>query len=151
MPRTTSHSVWPSATVPVVEGCGLPAAPSASALAPAPGATMPGQAPSALTSSSGVTALVGLSGGVSIETLRMNTRPERWNQSASLDIKSDAPEHAASAGPSNTNISNGFRSNVPRRTLVPGSALNCNHLSDHHFAARPWLPARSGADSEDYH
>ena len=80
MPRTTSHSVWPSATVPVVEGRGLPAAPSASAVAPPPGGAMPGQPPS-VTSSSGVTAFSGLSGGVSIDTLRMNTRPVRENQS----------------------------------------------------------------------
>src|ERR1700681_4538208 len=45
MPRTTSHSVWPSATVPPFAGGGLPAAPSASALAsPAPGGgAIPGQ------------------------------------------------------------------------------------------------------------
>src|SRR5215213_7356329 len=150
MPRTTSHSVWPSATLPVVEG-GLPAAPSASAFAPAPGAAIPGQPPSAATSSSGVTGLSAVSGGVSIETFRMNTRPVRENQSASFDMRSVAPEQPASAGPSSNNVSSDFRSIVPRRTLDPGSAHNCNHLSDHHFAARPWLPARPGAESADYH
>src|SRR5437879_6072571 len=128
---------WP---VPVVEGGGLPAAPSASALAPAPGAAIPGQPPSAATSSSGVTGLSWLSGGVSIDTFRMNTRPVRENQSASFDIRSVAPEQPASAGPSSNNVSSGFRSIVPRRTLDPGSPpLTCKHLSDHHFAARPWL------------
>src|SRR6185369_990347 len=151
MPRTTSHSVCPSATVPVVEGGGLPAAPSASAVAPAPGVAIPGQPPSAETSSSGVTGLSGLSGGVSIDTFRMNTRPVRENQSASFDIRSDALEQPASAGPSNNNVSSGFRLIVPRRTLDPGSALSCNHLSDHHFAARPWLPTRSGTETADYH
>src|SRR3954466_10147584 len=151
MPRTTSHSVWPSATVPVVEGDGLPAAPSASALAPPPGGAIPGQPPSAATSSSGVTAFSGLSGGVSIDTFRMNTRPVRENQSASFDMRSDALEQPASAGPSSNKVSSGFRSIIPRRTLDPGSAFNCKHLSDHHFAARPWLPARSGAETADYH
>src|SRR5258705_12927427 len=151
MPRTTSHSVCPSATLPAVEGGGLPAAPSASAFAPAPGAAIPGQPPSALTSSSGVTAFSGLSGGVSIDTFRMNTRPVRENQSASFDIRSVAPEQPASAGPSSNNVSSGFRSMIPRRTLDPGSAPNCNHLSDHHFAARPWLSADSGSESADYH
>ena len=67
-----------------------------------PAAPFPGQPPSALTSSSGVTGLSGVSGGVSIETFLMNTRPERENQSASFDIRSDAPEQPASAGPSTT-------------------------------------------------
>src|SRR6476620_10644203 len=151
MPRTTSHSVCPSATVPVVEGAGAPAAPSASALAPLPAGAIPGQPPSAATSSSGVTALSGLSGGVSIDTLRMNTRPVRENQSASFDMRSDAPEQPASAGPSSNNVSSGFRSIVPRRTLDPSSAFNCKQLSDHPFAARPWLPASYGSESADYH
>ena len=105
---------------------------------------MPGQAPSALTSSSGVTALVGLSGGVSIETLRMNTRPERENQSASFDIRSDAPEQPASAGPSSINTSNGFRMIVPRRTLDPGSALTvtiCPTITLRHDHGCPQGPA----------
>ena len=54
-----------------------------------PGGAMPGQPPSALTRSSGVTGLSGVSGGVSIETFLMNTRPERENQSASFDSRSD--------------------------------------------------------------
>src|SRR3981189_3640647 len=105
MPPTTSHPLVPSATVPVVEGGGLLAAPSASAFAPAPGVAIPGQPPSAATNSSGVTAFSGLSGGVSIDTFRMNTRPVRENQSASLDIRSVAPEQPASAGPSSNNVS----------------------------------------------
>src|SRR6478672_952397 len=94
MPRTTSHSVWPSATAPVVEGAGAPPAPSVEALASAgpPGGAIPGQSPSALTSSSAVTGLLGVSGGVSIETFLMNTLPERENHSASFDKRSDAPE-----------------------------------------------------------
>src|SRR5882757_9805319 len=156
MPRTTSHSVWPSATVPVVDGRGAPAAPSASALASAPGAAIPGHPPSPLTSSSGATAFSGDSGGVSIETLRMNTRPERENQSASRLIQSGALlVQPASTGPSSINVSSGFRPMVPSRTLDPGSRLTitpyCNYLSQHHFAARPWLYARSGAETADYH
>src|SRR6185436_16155346 len=132
MPRTTSHSACPSATVPVVEGVGAPAAPSASALAlPA----IPGQPPSALTSSSGATALSGLSGGVSIDTFRMNTRPDRENQSASFDSRSVPPVQPVRTGPSSNNASNGFRSIVPHRTLDQAPALNSNHLSEHHFAA----------------
>ena len=98
---------------------------------------MPGQAPSALTSSSGATGLSGLSGGVSIDTLRMNTRPDRENQSASFDSRSDidAPEQPARTGPSSNNASSGFRSIVPRRTMDQAPALNSNHLSEHHFAA----------------
>src|SRR5712672_2450367 len=113
MPRNTSHSVCPSATVPAVEG-GAPAAPLASALAsPGAGAT-PGQPPSALTRSSAVTGLSGLSGGVSIETFLMNSLPERENHSASFDRRSDenifdALEQPAMAGASSSNISNRFR------------------------------------------
>src|ERR1700754_4312080 len=88
MPRTTSHSVWPSATVPVVLGGGAPAAPSVRALAPAGGA-MPGQRPSALTKSSAVTGLFGVNGGVSIDTLLMLNLPARENHWASLDSRSD--------------------------------------------------------------
>src|SRR5438105_14497815 len=114
-PRMTSHSVCPSATVAPLAGDGLPAAPSASALASAVpgGGAMPGQAPSALTRSSAVTGLSGVNGGVSIDTLRMNTRPVRENQSASRDRMSDALPQPASAGPSSNNASNGFRPGVP--------------------------------------
>ena len=88
-PRMTSHSVCPSATVPLLTGGGLPAAPSSNAFASAVpgGGAMPGHAPSALTRSSAVTGLSGVNGGVSIDTLRMNTRPVRENQSASRDRK----------------------------------------------------------------
>src|SRR3979411_932266 len=105
MPRTTSHSVWPSATDPVVEGVGAAAAPSVNALASAGplGGAIPGQSPSALTKSSEVTGLLGVRGGVSIETFLMNSLPERENHSASFDRRSDAnifadPEHTATAG-----------------------------------------------------
>src|SRR4051812_50050848 len=108
MPRTTSHSVWPSATVPDVDGGGLPAAPSASALASAPAAAIPGQPPSALTSSSGVTALFGDSGGGSIETLRMNKRPGSEKQSATLLIHSGGVEHPASTRPRSSKSRRGF-------------------------------------------
>src|ERR1700742_1060364 len=81
MPRTTSHSVWPSATVPRLEGTGAPGAPSVAAVASAgpPGGAIPGQPPSALTRSSAVTGLSGVRGAVSIETGLMNSRPEREN------------------------------------------------------------------------
>ena len=65
-----------------------------------PGGAMPGQPPSALTRSSAVTGLFGVSGGVSIEMLRMNTRPERENHCASFDNRSDAPEQPAMTGAS---------------------------------------------------
>ena len=75
---------------------------------------MPGQAPSALTRSSAVTGLFGVNGGVSIEMLRMNTRPVRENQSASRDNRSDCsisavPEQPEMTGASTSNASNGFR------------------------------------------
>src|ERR1700716_2165656 len=91
MPRTTSHSVWPSATVPVVEGTGAPAAPSVKALASAgpAGGAIPGQNPSALTKSSAPTGLLGVRGGVSIEMFLMNSLPGRENHSASFDSRSD--------------------------------------------------------------
>src|SRR5712671_4304174 len=115
MPRTTSHSVWPSATVPLRAG-GAPAAPSVMALASAgaPAGAMPGQAPSALTKSSAVTGLSGVSGAVSIDTFLMNSLPERENHSASFDRRSDenifdALEQPAMAGASSSNISNRFR------------------------------------------
>ena len=70
---------------------GVAAAPSDSALdSPAPiGGAMPVQRPSALMRSSGVTGLSGVSGGVSIETFLINILPDRENQSASLDSRSD--------------------------------------------------------------
>src|ERR1700682_5705584 len=101
MPRTTSHSVWPSATVPDVDGGGAPAASAFASAAPGGGA-MPGQPPSALTRSSGATGLSGLSGGVSIETFRTNTRPVRENQSASLDRRSDCSRDAVLQQPAMT-------------------------------------------------
>src|ERR1700730_4142568 len=91
MPRTTSHSVCPSATVPVVEGAGAAAAPSVKALASAgpPGGAIPGQAPSALTKSSAVTGLLGGSGGASDEMFLITRLPGRENHSASFDSRSD--------------------------------------------------------------
>src|SRR5437588_4838611 len=119
-PRMTSHSVCPSATVAPLAGGGLPAAPSASALASAVpgGGDIPGQAPSALTRSSAVTGRSGVNGGVSIETLRMNTRPVRENQSASRENKSvcslsTAPAQPEMTGASNSSASHGFRQIVP--------------------------------------
>src|SRR5690348_4189903 len=101
MPRTTSHSVWPSATVPDVDGIGAADAPSVAALASAglpPGGAIPAQIPSALTRSSAVTGLLGVSGGASIEIFLMNKRPGRENHSASREIRSDAPEQPATNG-----------------------------------------------------
>jgi len=79
-----------------------------------PGGAIPGQSPSALTKSSDVTGLFGIKGGVSIETLRMNSLPERENHSASFDRRSDenisdAPEQPAMTGASKTNASNRVR------------------------------------------
>src|SRR5260370_3719391 len=148
MPRTTSHSVWPSATVPEVDGAGPPAACALASAAPGGGA-MPGQPPSALTRSSASTGLSGVSGGVSIETLRTNTRPVRENQSASRDRRSDAPpEQPAITGASTSNASSGFRLGVPSRTLnhTPaagassvqdrGSPLLFTHIHPHHVRGR---------------
>ena len=70
---------------------------------------MPGQAPSALTRSSGRTGWSGVSGGASIETLRMNSRPERENHSASLDIRSDALEQPAISGASASSVKSSLR------------------------------------------
>src|SRR5882762_126859 len=116
MPRTTSHSVWPSATDPVVEGVGAAAAPSVNALASAGplGGAIPGQSPSALTKSSEVTGLLGVRGAVSIETFLMNSLPERENHSASFDRRSDENisdvlEQPAMTGASSSNISSRFR------------------------------------------
>jgi len=79
-----------------------------------PGGAIPGQSPSALTKSSDVTGLLGVKGGVSIETLRMNSLPERENHSASFDRRSDenmsdAPEQPAMTGASRSNASRHFR------------------------------------------
>src|SRR6185312_11143378 len=71
MPRTTSHSVWPSATVPPT---GAAAVVDALASAGPGGGAMPGHAPSALTRSSATTGLSGVSGGDSIEMFLMNRR-----------------------------------------------------------------------------
>jgi hypothetical protein len=76
---------------------------------------MPGHCPSALTRSSAVTGLSGVNGGVSIETFLMKTRPERENQSASFDSRSEeimlvVPEQPATSGAASTSTSNRFRS-----------------------------------------
>ncbi len=70
MARTTSHSVWPSATG-AVTACGAAGCASDDALASAdaPGVGMPAHEPSAPIRSLAVTSLVGVSGGVSIEVL----------------------------------------------------------------------------------
>src|SRR5579871_2760959 len=119
IPRTTSHSVWPSATVPVVPVAGAPPGALVDALASAglAGGGIPGQAPSALTRSSAVTGLSGVSGGASIETFLMNSRPGRLNHSASFDNRSDwnmsdAPEQPAIAGASTSNSASCFRRSV---------------------------------------
>src|SRR5262249_15811472 len=94
MPRTTSHSVWPSATVP-------PAGADASveALASAgPAGAMPGQPPSALTRSWAPTGLSGVRGGDSIEMFLVKTRPVLENHSASFDSRSVPAEQPASSG-----------------------------------------------------
>src|SRR5665213_4295981 len=99
----------------ISRGTSAAAAPSVRALASA-GApvVIPGQSPSALTRSSAAIGLLGVSGGVSIETLRMNSLPERENQSASLDRISDenisdAPAQPAIRGASSSNASSRFR------------------------------------------
>jgi hypothetical protein len=99
-----------------VEAGGAAAAPSVNAFASAgpPGGAIPGQSPSALTKSSDVTSLLGLNGGVSIETLRMNSLPERENHSASFDRRSDenmsdALEQPAMTGASRSNANRHFR------------------------------------------
>src|SRR6185437_5894529 len=125
--RTTSHSVWPSATVPAGGGGGEPGAAdpaaaesaaveadlaSVDALASAglAGAGIPEHAPSALTRSSGVTGLSGVSGGASTEIFLTNNRLGRENHSASLEKRSGALEHPAITGASESNSSNGVRS-----------------------------------------
>src|SRR5882762_7380382 len=158
MPRTTSHSVCPSATVPEVEG-GAPAAPLASALASPAAGAMPGQAPSALTRSSAATGFSGLSGAASIETLRTNSRPERENHCASFESKSDCrrsdvPEQPAISGASAHNASSRFRLKILSRTMnsvPPEDPFWPKQLSDHHFAARPWPGASAPTETTDYH
>src|ERR1700744_5289759 len=87
--RTKSHSVWPSATVPVT-GCGVTAAAAtadAFASAGPGGGVIPEHIPSGLTRSCDVIGFCGGNGGawmLSIESL-----PVRLNQSASRDIRSD--------------------------------------------------------------
>jgi hypothetical protein len=61
-----------------------------------------------------VSSLLGVKGGVSIETGRMNSLPERENHSASFDRRSDenmldAPEQPAMTGASRSNASRHFR------------------------------------------
>src|SRR6478735_4685396 len=90
MPRTTSHSVWPSATVPPI------GAVEALASVGAPTGAMPGQAPSALTRSSATTGLSGVSGGDSIEMLLMKNRVGLLNHSASFDSRSEPAQPAIS-------------------------------------------------------
>src|SRR5882757_2003768 len=117
MPRTTSHSVWPSATVPVVEGTGAAAAPSVvAALASAgpPGGIIPGQNPSAVTRSSAATGLLGVRGADSIEMFLMNSRPGRENHTSSFDRRSDenilaALEQPAMSGVNPSSASSRFR------------------------------------------
>src|SRR4051812_37907790 len=96
MPRTTSHSVWPSATVPPMGAGVVDALASAG---PADGA-MPGQPPSALTRSSAPTGLSGVSGGDSIEMFLMNNRLGLLNHSASFAeaSRSVPPEQPAISG-----------------------------------------------------
>jgi hypothetical protein len=102
MPRTTSHSVWPSATVPVVEGAGAVLPVEALASTGPPAADNPGQPPSALTKSPGATGLSGVSGGASIDTFFLKIRPERENHSASLDKRSDEKKSAVLEQPAMT-------------------------------------------------
>ena len=75
----------------------------------------------------------------------MNTRPVRENQSASFDIRSDAPVQPASAGPSSNNTSSGFRSIVPRRTLdqaPPSTVTICPTIPLRHDHGCPQGPVR---------
>src|SRR5579872_2480275 len=115
MPRTTSHSVCPSATVPVLVGAAAVPPSDALALDGTPADPIPGQAPSALTRSSGPTGLLGVSGGASIETFLINGRPLRENHSASFDSKSDEKKSEAVApqparmGADNSSASTVFR------------------------------------------
>src|ERR1700751_5588000 len=124
IPRTTSHSVWPSATVPVVPGGGAPAPASVDAFASAgpAGGGLAGHAPSALTRSSAGTGVSGVSGGASIETFLMNSRPGRENHSASFDNRSDwnmldAPEQPAIAGARTSNNASCFERSILNFTM----------------------------------
>src|ERR1700719_861615 len=99
MPRTTSHSVWPSATVPVAVGAAAAPSDKALAFAGTPAEVIPGQAPSALTKSSRLTGLSGVRGGVSIDTFLMKTLPLRENHSASFDKRSDEKKSDVAAQP----------------------------------------------------
>src|SRR5215472_14533414 len=142
MPRTTSHSVCPSATDPRPCG-GAPADPSVNALASAglPDGVIPGQAPSALTRSSALTGSFGLKGGASIDTFLMKSRPGRENHSASFTaLKSgSAPVQPEINGASAKSAQSRTQCRFSHRTIkqVPKSALK--RLSDHHFAASAWL------------
>ena len=137
MPRVTSHSVWPSATVPpVATGAGVDAGagaapvvgaaagPSDNALdSAAPiGGAIPGQSPSALIRSSGVIGLSGVSGGASMEIFFLNTLLGVENQSASLENTSDentldALPQLASTGAINSSDSIVFRRDFPCPTM----------------------------------
>ena len=78
---------------------------------------MPGQAPEALTRSSAVTALSGVSGGASIETLRVNSRPGRENHSASLDSRSGVFAHAEISGAQASSVNSRVRFLCLSRTI----------------------------------
>ena len=97
--------------MPVVAGGGAEAAPSVSALASAgaPAGAIPGQSPSALTKSSAVTGLFGVKGGVSIETLVIDNRPARENQSASFDRRSDVLPQPVTSGAKSSSASSDVR------------------------------------------
>jgi len=64
-----------------------------------------------------VTGLSGVSGGASIEMFRMNSLPGRENHSASLDIRSVAPEQPAMTGASRSKGSSRFREGLLSRTM----------------------------------
>src|SRR5882757_170515 len=114
-PRATSHSVWPSATTPVVFGAAAAASDSALASAGPTGGVIPGHNPSALIRSSGVTCLSGVNGGVSIETFLMNVLPERENQSASLDNRSEEKISEVLAQPATIGATSSSDSSTPVR------------------------------------
>ena len=116
---------------------------------------MPGQPPSALTRSSAVTGLSGVSGGVSIETLLMNNRPERENHSASFDSRSASV--AAGAARHQRGQHKQRQQSFPMKVCVPHddsefpNPVDLSGLSDHHFAARPWLRPSARTETADYH
>jgi hypothetical protein len=95
-----------------------------------------------------------VSGGVSIETLRMNTRPERWNHCASFDSRSGV-EQPAISGASAHNANSRFEAIIPLGTMNPvptrKDELAAKRLSDHHFAARPWPDASTATETSNYH